>query len=455
MVKAVPLFSPLEYIMAIAKDNLEVDQITDDEILSSLCETRRSIELGRLAPYDRIILSHAQDLNYWKKKYEKRALQTRRILLRWKLLEQTDGEKWKVTQDLKKIGRLYTKFKKGKEKKDLEMAQRVLLNRILHAEQPFRPSRFLMNIRNSALKEIEIKIKYKGKMHPLKGETAQKTMPIEHEGVAYSTENFVREIINSNFRSFDIMRTWGKFFEITNWYRVKMPSTQEVEVLSPKYGIYLTRHLMTYEEAKLVIEFIQQENKFAFEKLRSYLSDLAGHPYNTYSVQSILNCLNRLGLVTNIEEPRVVIALSKFDLKTTIEIALRRGELVLAEAEKSYVHFDYFNEIDEMKTYFLVSPYFTPDSFYKTLKKAYNELIRGPAQHFVSIPLLRERTCLLLRINDQEFDRLLTHIAGKKQEKLYFSKLPLRFAARKLGAKFGEGIVINNILYHYLSIEKD
>lgn len=449
MVKTVPRFSSLSYVMAIGRKCQDTDRITDHEILDALCEERSRIELGRLAPLKRILLPHAEDIDYWRNKYQKRAIETRKLLLRWRLLAGSENEEWKVSRELKDLGNSYNQFiEKGKESQ-LERARRILMDQILHRESPFSPSRFLLNIRDSDVKEIDTKYLSKDAYSSQKSEGTT-IVSIQQEGVAYSTKQFVEDTINTTFVSFDVMRDWSKFFELANWFPFSIPSQQELKVISPKFGIYLTRFLMSSEEAILTIELLETEKNVDPPKLLSHLSNSTGRKYSDYATRSILSCLWHLGLIKQVDKESFTTAKpASFDLQSILNLAIQRNELVVAEGKSCFVVQSYSESIDKMKTYFLVKPRLSADGFYHALKTAFKELCQQPAQHFVSIPALREKTCMLLKINDSDFDRLLIELADSMREKLHFAKIPLRYDMRK----YREGIVLNNVLYYSVSIK--
>ena len=447
--RSVSRFSSLRYILQIGADSISKKELTTDDVLQSIVKTRKEIELERIGhPFTRVSLSHAEQESYWKKKYiRRRADETYKILEKWNLID----ENGRVTETLEKIGQAYNEYRLSGRENNLELAKKLLLNAILSCgkEEPFNPSRFLMKIRDCSLHELLIKGRIDQK------EIVTKTIQVDEEGIAYATRTFINQVANTNPVTFEVLRDWGKFFELTNWFQVRLKGLTNFRVISPKFGIYLTRSVCTLRELLFAALFIKNEGPTSNEELSFHLSESLERKYNLYTIRSILYALDFLGLVTQQSGKYVFTGSTKINSVNLIEKTLKKDCLILSEGNRKGVIFKHnkdFSDIDENKVFLLFKPRINLKTFYKVMETTFSSLLVHATQHFVYIPVLREETCKALRVSDRVFDNLLTECAREYYEKIEFVRAPQRFGLKK-EAKFGRPIILNEVPYYLIRIK--
>lgn len=446
--RSVSRFSPLQYILEIATYSTDKESLSVIDVLEIIAQARKKIELERAErPFTRISLSYAEEEDYWKQKYVKRrAEEVYRVLRKWNLLDE-NGE---VTNRLKKIGEFYHEYlMSGKEDK-LEISKNLLLDSILKSgkEEPFSPSRFLLKIRDHYLSRLKVKCKTRNK------KIIERIIDINEEGIAYATKDFVEKVINTNLVSFQVLRDWGKFFELTNWFRMRLRDPDVINVISPKFGIYLTRQTCTLYEMIQASTFICSRKSMSPQELMQYMSHKNKKNYSLYVIKSILYGLEYLGLVKKELGNYVFTAPIEISPRNMILLGLKKNCLILSEGERRGVVFKLEEKLideDPRKILFLFKPKIDLQKFYKGLKQVYSSLLTYRAQNFVYIPVLREETCKFLRITDNTFDRLLKDCAHKYYDELEFVRAPQRFGLLK-EAKFGRPIILNDNAYYLIRI---
>ncbi len=441
--KSVSRFSNLEYILGVAEKTLDKNFLSIDDVLEAIIEVRKEIELMRQRHvYPRVLLDKAEDEKYWREKYYKhRAIELFNLLKKWILVEK-DG---RIRENLKTIGEAYVKYKESKDNKMLVLSKNLLLNAILKSERekPFAPSRFLIGIRNSFISELNVEVKVDG------GEKEKKIIKINEEGIIYSNVNFM----NLNPVSLTVLRDWGKFFELTNWFHVRF---KDLKVISPKYGMYLTRYMASINEIETVMQYLRDKNADSLNGILTHLSKLTGHHYTNYMVESIVKVGEKLNIFS-IKNNRVHLQQYEINTLQLLEKSLSSGCLVLLNDRKVAFNKEDLSstDVNEKATFVLVEPELSIDGFFERLKETFRSLIWDATQRFVYIPVLKEETCKNLRISDRIFEQFLLKCLEAYFNKIELVRAPQRFGLlREWKAKYVQPIFINNIPYYLIRIKE-
>lgn len=447
--RSVSRFSPLDYILEIAAYSTNKKMLDIVDILEIIAQVRKKIELKRAEhPFTRISLSLAEKEDYWKQKYVKRrAKEVYGVLRKWKLLDENSG----VTSKFKKIGEFYQDYLTTRKEDKLEISKILLLDSILTSkkEEPFFPSRFLLKIRDHSLSQLTVKCKIRN------NEITEKIIDVNEEGIAYATKDFVEKVVNTNLVSFQVLRDWGKFFELTNWFQVRLKDPNVTSVISPKFGIYLTRQICTLYEIEQALTFFIRNKKSAFpHELMQYMSHMNKKDYSLYVIKSLLSGLEQLGLVKEDSGKYIFTGPCEITPRNVILLGLKKNCLIISDGMQKGVIFKLEENLmseDLHKILFLFKPKIDLQNFYNGLKQVYSLLLTDRTQNFVYIPVLREETCKLLRITDNTFDYLLKECAHQYYNELEFVRAPQRFGLLK-EAKFGRPIILNDNAYYLIRI---
>jgi hypothetical protein len=306
---------------------------------------------------------------------------------------------------------------------DLERAKLYLYELILKSkkEKPFEPLNFLMKIRDNKLEEIEAVIK-RG------DEEIVEIFKVPYlEGRVYNDNRFVCKVLETNFRSFDIMKDWGRFFELIDTYE-EVPISIDAKngkIEYPKYEVFLTKVVCTIDEAHKFLEFAKEKN------VASITDFIDNFKKSKYATISILHNLKALNLI-EYKEGRIIASNSGLSIQKIEElvkavfegIMLRKGFLVVDSPEDKAVLLEPSSRINVDPRYSLImfNPSWSLTDFERTIKEFYDRLTGGMHYRYVWIPLLRKEVCRELRIHSSMFDSLLSKLKDEKPESIEFAK---------------------------------
>ncbi len=448
MGKAVTGISHIEYILPIAsyaftekKNVLKIDDIFNivrSEAIKR--EKEKALAIGKFwQDYDKKIA---------KKKNFLQGITTSLILAmkKWGLMKETEPKgNFQVLQPLLIIGNLNSVG-------DLEKAKLYLYELILKSkkEKPFEPLNFLMKIRDNVVEKIEA----------LFMKNAEEKVESFHvprlEGRAYNDNLFVRKILGTNFRSFDIMKDWGRFFELLETYEeVPISVDREYEKIKyPKYEVFLTKILCTVDEMYKFLEFTKESSSVSITDLMDNFKK------SKYAVISILHNLKVLNMI-EYREGKIIasnIGLSIQNVEQLLKviyegIRLKKGFLVVDSPEDKAVLLEFSHDINVDPSYLLVifNSSWSLADFEKTVRDVYDNLTGGMHYRYVWIPLLRKEVCRELRIHGSMFDHLLSRLKEEKPENIEFAKAAGNIT-RKMLTKFDKPFKFKGEIFRMLRI---
>lgn len=353
-------------------------------------------------------------------------------LKKWKLVKQEDTC-IKAMNEILLIAELL-------EKKQDAAARRILLNSILRSnkELPFHPSNLLIKIRDSG-PDHKIKMVFTGKLEKAAEKEQRKSKTLEEmsmeipfvteSGVALDDGSFVKEKLQTNFRAFDVMRDWGKFFELLDSRSLEpgamksllhkyAPSNylvdlakkygyKSVHIERPKQMVYLTVRIASLSE--LMVAHSNHSNEigklnlkdFAQRCIKEILSALDFTPYEEITAEKI------------------------------VDRGVERGIHFISDGPNIYgfVERNDLHSIDPQRTYALIHPKVTLDTFETCIKKNHDKLSNGRPMVPVWVGDLAELVCAELRIPESLFKELLLKL--KLREVVVFHKAPMFIAGVK------------------------
>jgi hypothetical protein len=448
MGKAVTGISHIDYIFPIATyvNMQSKDSVTKEEILYIVREEAKRREKEKALATGK----------FWQD-YEKKLLKKKRFLegitnslilamRKWGLIREsaTNGV-FRVLPALHDIGMLNVTHK-------VEMAKIRLYDLILKSkkESPFEPSNLLLQIRNNLLDKIEAIIEKE------KNKQIIESFSIPYlEGRAYNDNIFVRKKLGTNFRSFDIMKDWGSFFELLDVYEEIPISNINVKgrILYPKYEVFLTKVISTVKEMIQFLEFVREKSK------PLTINDFQNQfRYSKYVTVSILHNLKALDLIEYEEENIRISSMVQStrdakDLTKTIfnEITPRGGLIVLDSPKEKAVLSEFCREIDPTYMFVMMNPSWKLDDFEKVLRASYNRFTGGLGYRYTWIAKLRKEVCRELRIHSSMFDSFLCRLAEEKPDIIEFSKAAGDVTRRML-TKFDKPFKFKESVYRMVRI---
>jgi hypothetical protein len=324
-------------------------------------------------------------------------------------------------------------------------------------EKIFEPSNLLLSVRDNSTSSVGAVMKENI------GEKIEEISIPKCDGRAYNDYYFVHMKLNTNFRSFDIMRDWGYYFGLLNEYdRVPISVDNGRRILYPQYEVYLTRTICNIYE---IAQTIQQLMNGGGVLPTKDLAELLGK--NTYSVVSIVFNLKSIGLASYrggeiiLEEQSLKI--NMYDEETLYQSICSRikqtGSMLVSDDPSSRGMLNPNVEIRNLDTkhlYLMTDTSWKIEDFEKALREAYLKVTNGKPYRYAYIQSVRKETCRALRIHDDAFDKYLTELITLKPELIELTKasgeITRRLLPRRSFVKIGKPFKFKGKFYRMIMV---
>lgn len=441
-------FSRLEYVLAVAEKCYEelaegrTRQISQDEVYDIVLRTASWMEKRWIREVGR---------RGGKKAGQIIASKCLEALKKWNLIGKKDNS---ISEKIVTIGKLLV------EKKNEKLARRELLDAIFSSrrDKPFHPSHLWVSIRNSKVTFLKTTFRIKGKKGNIEGPMVR----FEGEdGVAYDHEPFLKKV-PTNFFALDIMRDWGEFFGVLNYYPLDREKIQtelkswiddykkdngyDIKLRWPRYGIYLTVILASVEELMKALILLRNRGELTFQQLVEELK------LNTYACNCIVQILHEIGLISVTQENVLSAVKDKISLQKLLEAGKEKA-LIISDGPEIYGIVT--NKFDQLqyrlkreKTYFIIEPEIQLNDFKRIFTKNYAEAVKDRFGIPVWISELAFSVCKELRISRRLYDNFILKLYNMDYVNFYRSTTHL--AGREYRAR--RPLYYQNTAYYLVSI---
>jgi len=406
--KSVSGFSRLEYVFSIAQKMVEKTSFSIQEAHQAVKEAAVSIEAERrTSSRTRIDVSRLGEAGYGATGLEGITRSALSGMTKWRLIRKKSKEEYLCSEELVRLGRT---IKDG----DFESAKIQLLNSLFAHEDPFRPGRFLLGLRDYVCEKVTF-----GK--PEEPEYKESTWS-GNGGIAFTDTRFT-DYLNTNSWAISIMSDWGRFFGLSEWF----PETFHFDGTKQFCRmLLLTKRMASIEELRQLSQFQRSEPRKSDLELSREFSKTFG--LSLYASDCVCFVARKLGLLgMDIDVPKELFN------KEVVDRAVAPRGLVISDTE------NYRGVLTGMpsnpsQTFVLLEEDFDLDHFQRVLYEEYVRATAGKTYESAYIHTVRKNVCTRLRISILRFDSLLT--------KCYKEIGPpyIELAKSSLGEKIGLGL---------------
>lgn len=308
-------------------------------------------------------------------------------LSKWGLIERISSDEFRPLGTFRRIGELLRQDK-------VYEAKVLLYHHIIKKEDPFRPRRFLLGLRDYEVREISFKKPFGMKMSLE-----------ENGGIAYTDDAFI-DHLHTNSWAITVMSDWGAFFDLVDWF-------PETFVINGKKRhcrmLVLTKRMSSLQELLDVHDFTGRSTITDFDVLVRRFSE--EHDLNAYASKSILACAENIELL-RVDNGKVKCGELPERNEIISKVLKEKGLIVLDGDEHRGVILRASSVLkeDPSQVYFLMDPTVTLETFRHALYASYFKATGGKTYEDAWIHTVRKLTCKSLHINSSEFDRLLTEL---------------------------------------------
>lgn len=348
------------------------------------------------------------------------------MLGKWSLLEPKD-DMITPTTNLMQIGELLQASREAD-------AKQHLLDAMLRSrkEIPFSPSNILLKIRNRTSPQIfrmafccsySQDKKRRSKVLP---EPGPECLYTNRDGTALDDFVFVKDILDTNFRAFDIMCDWGLFFELLDY--ISLESEDLKDILFKKVGqgymeqVALKAPEYLPEGARVLGVTVNRPTRLVYltmqmasvSEILSGVQEIEGPHLSTFSKSCVRNLC---AILQPIDEDT-----SKEEM---LSIARARGILILSDGPDIFgIPSDSeFSKLHPDRTYLLAMREPGIEEFANSVRETHRNLTGGRPIVPVWAGDLSEAVCYELRIPESVFTNNLLKLKGLG--KVQFHKSPL------------------------------
>ena len=387
------------------------------------------------------------------------------LLSEWQLITKLDYNLYKTTElfdHLKNI--LESELNNSNNQRIKPNTRNLLFDIILKAShrKPIAPGRFMLNIRNNVWRD-------------------------RHGYVNAGDEFFIKEVMKSNYPSFDTIVDWSVFLRLANYKTMKQRRSKRPKEFNKI--IYNTVKVATLYELIKAIELCQSFDVYEISKHLNVSLFVAQNIIDVlqacgFQKTNLMKQLNVLDLLKQIQRAATknnefLIISDYFELSgvygtynsdsmvDVVSYYLEEGELLPSLFDSVGYSENFFEDPDKTfnklikQIYVVNSSGVSKEAFWDTLKKVYRQMAHNRIYYneylFEWILDALEIVCFELMITDNTFVELFQQCAKEHPAELILNTANrshlMNFFEKRAFDKIEAQIIINGTPYHQFRIE--
>jgi hypothetical protein len=385
----------MEYILEISKAALDAREhaLTFPQIHNIIVQ--KAIEIQRMKTIDAGKAWRSYDKQAFSPTFMKvAATKTIRAMISWGLFEKEGKNTYVASEDLLEIG------KSVLERREISYKRHIIQNMIRNdSELVFTPSRYLIPIRDFRLPARLLKgLEY---------------FPSEEAFPRTSLD--VKRILEVNMVDFDMMSTWGQFFNFTNEFNPKILDVEGAK------QIFLACWIASVADLAHVYKMISRSGEVAESDSRGALTNKA--------LEHSKTILEELGLIQahEIQQIRARTEVKTSNRRTptprTLAEQLKETDGIIVSEDERARGIWIREDVNPAKVFVILPRKVSDQVFTVSIVKYYRHLKEGLGSPYVWVSQLRAMCCRELGIQDQVFDESLMHTYSKQPDKFEFSMI--------------------------------